>query len=169
MDGELHGIHRRIPVVVTEALTKRFWNRVNRNAQHECWPWLGAQRNGYGAIKHEGKVLSCHVVSYVIHNGSIPHGLIVTHSCDNRICCNPTHLTAASFSDNVRDMMARRKISPAHGIECYNAILSDDVVREIRRVASDNKWGARRTAKHLELTVDAVKGVLAGKTWKHVV
>lgn len=61
---EPKGIHRRITFNVTDDLRARFWRRVEKQDQG-CWLWLGAHRNGYGAIKHDGKVLSPHVVSYV--------------------------------------------------------------------------------------------------------
>lgn len=169
MQDAPRGIHRRIPIVVTNSLQSRFWNRVERKSDAECWPWLGANRNGYGAIKHQNKVVSAHVVSFVIHGGTLDEGIIVTHTCDNRICCNPSHLAAGTPTSNVVEMHQRRAIPVAHGCECYNAELTEEIVREIRRIAKRNAWGSVRTARHLGLSRWAVQGVLTGKNWRHVV
>lgn len=163
------GIHRRTFFVVTDALRARFWKRTQRNSDGECWPWLGAQRNGYGAIKLDGKVVSAHVVSFVMHGGELAEGIIVTHSCDNRICVNPTHLVAGTPTSNVVEMHQRRGIPVACGVECYNAVLNDDLVRQIRCLAKENHWGEIRISRSLGLSESVVKGVLSGKNWKHVV
>ncbi len=57
---------KRLKVNVTESLRTRFWQRVERRGVDDCWPWKACLRNGYGAIKHEGKVLSAHVVAYCL-------------------------------------------------------------------------------------------------------
>lgn len=163
------GIQRRISFQATDSLIARFWRRVRVGSTDECWPWIGAHRNGYGAIKHGHKVLSAHVVSYVIHHGQIPDGMLVTHSCDNRTCCNPSHLHLGTFRDNVIEMQQRRLVSTQRGIEAYNAILDEDRVREIRRFASENHCGYVRASRHFGLNKHTVRNVLRGETWKHVV
>src|SRR5688572_26440754 len=89
---EPRGIRRRTKFKLSGSLVARFWRRVEKLSSEDCWPWLGALRQGYGAIKHDGQVLSAHVVSFVIHKGAVPRNRLVTHTCDNRICCNPAHL-----------------------------------------------------------------------------
>lgn len=163
------GIHRRTFFEVSESLSNRFWRRTQRNGDAECWPWLGGNRNGYGAIRHNDKIVSAHVVSFLIHGGVLVEGTIITHTCDNRICVNPSHLVAGSPTSNVVEMHQRRLVPAPRGTECYNAVLNDELVREIRRFATEHGCGEVVTARHFGLSRWAVKGVLSGKTWKHVI
>ena len=163
------GIHRRTFFEVDESLVARFWKRTHRKSDDECWPWLGANRNGYGAIRQFEKVLSAHVVSFVIHGGELSDGLLVTHSCDNRICVNPSHLVSGTPTTNAREMFQRRTIPVARGVELHNAQLNDDLVRAIRAYStSGHGHGVADTARHFGVSFHAVKGVLSGKNWKHV-
>lgn len=72
-----------------------------------CWEWTGWRAHGYGYFFHEGKDQRAHRVSYELFVGSIPDGLVVMHSCDNRPCVNPDHLSVGTQADNVRDMVAK--------------------------------------------------------------
>lgn len=162
------GIHRRTAINVTESLRKRMQTGVSVRSESECWPWLGALRNGYGAIKHEKKVLGSHVVAYVLAHGELPDGTIVTHDCDNRICCNPAHLKAGTPQSNVREMYSRRDTRIPRGELAWNAKLTDDIVREIRRMYRPGSFSYQRIAKLLNIHPGAVRGVVYGKTWNHV-
>jgi hypothetical protein len=69
-----------------------------------CWLWLGRkQPNGYGIYKSKYS----HRFSYEIFKGEIPKGLVVMHSCDNRICCNPDHLSVGTYRDNIMDAVKK--------------------------------------------------------------
>lgn len=60
-------------------------------------------------------------MAYTLTHGEIPDGLLVLHSCDNRVCVNPEHLFLGSYRDNARDSMAKGRFrSPQATETCKN-------------------------------------------------
>ncbi len=76
--------------------------------ENGCWIWNRyVGRNGYGQVAVSHKTSMPHRVMYQAHNGDIPSGLVVMHTCDNRLCVNPEHLSLGTQGDNVRDCVAK--------------------------------------------------------------
>lgn len=99
---------------ITAPLQDRIKQSSSVDPDSGCWNWsLSKQSNGYGQIKHEGKMKRAHRVSYLAFRGEIPVGLEVMHDCDNRSCVNPWHLTAGTHADNMASMSLRGP----HGVE----------------------------------------------------
>jgi hypothetical protein len=64
---------------------------------------------GYGRIFANGKHRKAHRVAYEQHVGAIGAGKIICHTCDNPACVNPQHLWQGTDSDNVRDMLDKKR------------------------------------------------------------
>lgn len=78
--------------------------------QGDCWVWTGVRtyRGDYGVIRNEqGRKEGIHRVAFRLHYGYSPR--VVRHSCDNGLCANPEHLLGGTQTDNVRDMMERKR------------------------------------------------------------
>ncbi len=69
--------------------------------------------NGYASVRYlTNKKRTVHRIAYEIANCAVDESdgrKAILHSCDNRICCNPGHLLAGTYSDNTRDMFAKKR------------------------------------------------------------
>ncbi len=88
----------------------RFWSRVDKREDDECWPWIGTLNvDGYANLKIDGIAQGAHRFSYTIHKGEIPAGMCVRHQCDNPKCVNPAHLEVGTIAQNNQDRVDRNR------------------------------------------------------------
>jgi len=117
-------------------LAERFWAKVDKKGQGECWEWTGAKVPGdYGVIGKGGSgsgLLLAHRVSWELVNGPIPAGKCVLHRYDNPSCVNPHHLFLGTMVDNQQDMIKKGRANKARGERQGNSKLTEQDVHEIR-------------------------------------
>ncbi len=153
----------------TEAnFAKRFWSKVDKTG--DCWLWLGQLNiNGYGTIcmpNHKNKM--AHRIAYELNFAildSTPSKLYVCHKCDNPKCVNPQHLFLGTHQNNMDDMKAKART--AHGEKCHNSKLTDEKVREARKL---KKEGCSMVflARKNNVSFQAMSAAILGRTWGHV-
>jgi hypothetical protein len=100
------------------------------------------------------------------HNGEIPEGMVIRHTCDNPGCINIDHLRIGTQADNVRDMYDRGRANHAKGARHGNAVLNEHVVMELRHLAKS--ISITELARHMGLDRSTVGYAVKGITWKHV-
>ena len=89
-------------------LEERFEEKYIPEPNSGCWLWLAAlDTSGYGKFNMAGRILGAHRVSWELHQGSIPEGKNVLHTCDIPSCVNPNHLYIGTQKDNAKDMHDR--------------------------------------------------------------
>ena len=96
--------------------SERFYAKVRKAEETECWLWTGStwghpryKKHAYGQMRVGVKRISAHVISYIMAHGPIPEGCEIDHRCHNKLCVNPAHLDAVSHAENMQRMTARRK------------------------------------------------------------
>jgi len=99
---------------VSVPLEQRFWAKVQKLSDDQCWPWQGANRRGYGLIWKNGSSQPATQVSWEIANETpFPAGKMACHTCDNPTCVNPAHIWPGTMSDNILDCVAKGRHVPA--------------------------------------------------------
>jgi hypothetical protein len=143
----------------------RFWKSVE--ASGDCWLWTASTNGKYGQIYFNGDLIHTHCFSYMLHNGPIPDGLIVRHTCDNPLCVNPNHLLVGTYADNTADMMRRgRARYVSHPGETNGrAKLTGQQVEEIR-IGYTGKFGeAAKLARRYGVAKTTISKILRGLSW----
>lgn len=127
-----------------------------KTSERGCWEWTGALSRGYGRIRDKATgdglagFVQAHRVAWELANGPIPPGMCVCHRCDNRRCCNPSHLFLGDHAANMADMRAKGRAS--RGAGHYRAKLSAedaDLIRlayetlPVTQTQIANAWGVK--------------------------
>ena len=86
----------------------RFWAKVQKSAANQCWPWIAKSITwGYGSWRVRKVLFRANRVAWILHHKKRPPGgLKILHSCHNRACCNPAHLSPGTHLQNMQQMVA---------------------------------------------------------------
>jgi len=125
---------------------------------------------GYGKIARGGNVADygmeyVHVAAFKEFVGPVPAGMEVCHTCDNRKCCEPTHLFVATHKQNMEDMVAKNR--QARGERAGACKLRDQEIIDIRARASRGE-SQKSIAMSFGLNPSHVSRIVNGKNWKHL-
>lgn len=86
-------------------------DKSEENEKTGCWEWKASKNNRYGKLRWKGKWISAHRAAYQEYNGKIDNGMLICHSCDNKLCCNPEHLWQGTHKQNMNDMWRKGRAS----------------------------------------------------------
>ena len=151
---------------------ERFWKKVDKKENEECWEWRAGKRAGYGAFKMNGKVQSSHRVVYSMEKGEIPGEKLVLHKCDNRKCVNPSHLYLGDYSRNIQDRLERTEWKPGDslpkGENHPNTKLTEEEVIEIREKYSNKNITQKELAKDYPVARKQITKIVNERCWKNI-
>lgn len=185
----------RREIKLTTADEARFWDKVDKDGptmphmESACWVWTtGKNSHGYGHFHIGRGLFYAHRVSWILHNGQIPHdgsyhGICVCHRCDNPSCVNPSHLFLGTHTDNARDKEIKGRANKARGDmngarlhpesvprgELHGlAKLTASEVQEIRAIYQAGGFTKTTIGSMFHVTRVAISHIICRKTWKHI-
>lgn len=174
VDGPNGGKLLRHSKLSASEIASSFWGRVMVGNPDDCWPWSGGTNNGkrsgtgsYGVVWFNGLKFKTHRLAYAIAFKD-PGELLVCHSCDNPICCNPSHLFLGTDLDNSRDCASKGRARREKGEERYNARLKESDVRLIRSKYIPRVYGIDQLASEFRVTRSMIYAIVTRSRWKHI-
>lgn len=153
--------HMPIPEMNAAALA-RFMRLVKDNGPERCWEWLGIfNAQGYGVFSLNDRKFRANRIILKLKNGIDPGPLVGAHSCDNKSCVSPHHLSATTQKENCAT--APRKRGEHH----WNAKLSDEAVA-IAHVLKAIGFRQREIAEIVRGTQSNISIILQGRSRRAV-
>ncbi len=155
---------------------ERFWEKVDRRGDDECWRGLGAtgKQTGYRTFYLHGEYYAAHQISYIIEHGEVPENRWILHNCDHRWCVNNkkclfagtpqrNSLDRESRSVNLHPIGGHINVGSSNG----QAKLTEAKVIEIHRLR-DNGVSQRVVAETFGVSQSLIYMIMTGLRWSHV-
>ena len=144
-------------------LANRFWEKVQRGSDNECWLWMGSTFKGYGhlSLKWKVKKKATHVAFFLAH-GRWPE-LDILHSCDNPRCVNPRHLSEGTHARNMREA-ADRGLLPQGERRNFAKLKNADIPKIRELIAQGHK--IEDVSKAFAVSFQTIWRIREGITWK---
>lgn len=125
----------------------------------DCIEWpMKPGSHGYGQFTIDGWNTTSHTTSFRFFHGEILQGAVVMHSCDNRMCINPAHLSIGTRTENIKDMWAKVRQRSS------STLLRGDMHPNIRfteaEKASIRKKFAGQSFRSIAKQLDCSKGTI---------
>lgn len=146
-----------------ESDVARFMAGVSKN-ENGCWNWIGARSGatGYGYMWFDQRQLLAHRVSHLLFKGPLDSTKVVMHSCDDRSCVNPDHLSQGTHRENIHDARQKGRLKRA------TAKLTIAQVASIKAEYTKRDGEMARLANKYNVTITAIYSIMTGITWKDV-
>jgi hypothetical protein len=151
-----------------------FWDKVKKSEGDGCWIWtghLGKSGHGHYPFRKNGKPSGTTAHKYAWEDliGPVPNGLCVCHNCpggDNKACVRPSHMFLGTLGENNKD--AARKGTVKRGEDHHCKKLTEEKVKEIRRLYSMGGITHEKLAQMFNVQRTMISGIIQRKRWMWV-
>ena len=112
---------------------EEFWFCVDRENYGDCWIWKGKLhvQSKHGSLRWKGRTTYAHRVAYELVHGPIRRGRVVHHSCRDRLCVRPEHLSLRPPDSFLREHELEKRCEE---LEAENEQLRKRLCRLLERV-----------------------------------
>jgi hypothetical protein len=142
---------------------REFLEKALASQTDECIVWpFALQPTGYAKIGILGKSFYAHRLVCEKVYGPAPTSYQAAHSCGNKACVNPGHLSWKTSQENHKDRAAHGTM--AYGEDHPEAKLTWEAIRKIR-LNPDNDTQIK-LAQEFEVSPSLICRVQKGKIWK---
>jgi hypothetical protein len=154
-----------------KSIEYKFWKKVSRGSDDECWNWTGyTNKSGYGSFRIGNEIKLAHRVSWFLYNGEIPAEIFVCHKCDNSRCVNPKHLFLGTPDDNMKDMVSKNRQAKGEyagqaGVKNVNGKLHEGEVIVIRMLCDSKMFNFKEISGMFNITPTMVRHIGQRKFW----
>jgi len=142
-----------------------------------CWEWKRGRSHEYGVFNLHARTHIASRVSYWIYHTNFKDGflrkdsrkLYVMHSCDNRSCVNPCHLSLGTPQQNTKDAFDKGRIKhPSLGKKnelAHNSKITMQTANEIRKRYKEEKISQTNLARQYNISGALVSLIVTNKIW----
>lgn len=149
---------------------ERFWAKVERGENCDCWLWRGARNNGgYGQLAFEGKTVLAHRLALALFVEPSPGPeYLALHKCDVPSCVNPRHLYWGTQLQNSRDMISRGRRASFRGEKHGRSKLQATEVLQIRSARSRGEATLKVLAERYGVSQSLIRQIVNREIWIHL-
>jgi hypothetical protein len=145
-----------------ESDRERFKRFIDKR-ENGCWVWTGTKQgaNSYGVFWLNRQQIGAHRAAHILFKGPVLPEQVVRHSCDDRTCANPDHLSVGTHAENSQDMLDRGR----HRVVTK---LKADEVSAMRAEYVPRDGELVRLADKYRVAISTVEAIVSGRLWKKV-
>jgi len=143
----------------TKSLEEAFELRVVRGK--ECWSWLGSvHSSGYPQLP--GRILAHRwMLEKKLGRPTKGRSEPTRHTCGNKLCTNPLHLTTGTVSENIRDKTKHFE-GKFGNHPCW--VMTQKRADEVRK-KREQGVSLRKLAAEFNCSVWTIRSIIKGLSW----
>lgn len=153
-----------------KTIEERFWDKVDTTG--DCWLWQASVTiPGYGQFWDKSRRIDAHRYSYKANVGEIPAGMVVMHTCDEKICVRPSHLKVGTQRENLADMYKKNRnrapetYAKQSGENAWNASFAQEEAESIRLEYETTNTTSRKLAAKYGVAKTTILNILRRETY----